>query len=73
MRKEIVMSFITSRIKIMGRRINNNIEISRIYIHIRIMFEIGKSEIQNRNLNLVWILEILILKEVRKDQRKKET
>jgi hypothetical protein len=53
MRKEIVMSFITSRIKIMGRRINNNIEISRIYIHIRIMFEIGKSEIQNRNLNLV--------------------
>jgi hypothetical protein len=24
-----------------GRRINNNIENSRIYIHIRIMFEIG--------------------------------
>ena len=28
----------------MGRRINNNIENNRIYIHIRIMFEIGNLE-----------------------------
>jgi hypothetical protein len=55
----------------MGRRINNNIENSRIHIHIRIMFEIGDLKFKIE----IWIwLEHLNLekKENRKGKRKRK-
>jgi hypothetical protein len=40
------------------RKINNNMVNSRDYNNIITIFGTRKSEIQNENLNLVWVLEI---------------
>ena len=42
----------------MTRKINNNMVNSRDYNHIITNFGTRKSEIQNENLNLAWVLEI---------------